>query len=979
MAVLSLEEVLAQEADAIDGGDSNIAGGLSDLLKGKEAQRSGLDSDDRDGTDVDAETIKARNELYRALNELNRAALCLSGGGIRSAVFCLGVIQALAAYEPPETPAEPRKKRTLAASEDSFLGRFHYLSTVSGGGYIGSWLSSWRIRENSPAVFRKLASRPNGADVEPSEISWLRAYRNYSTPRVGIASPDARAAVVSSMRNMLLIWLIIIPVVCLPLLLLKLIATASISIARHEDHAAIMNSLVAAGAFLLIIAHAFTTRHRPARQHSSSVTDKGFILGDLAWAAMSAILFTVFLSSRYFQLRLAGWMETITEWTASIAQFHLATGVQSQNPDFMISFLILPAVVGLLIYLAGWIASLSARNGVYDLICWAASGAVYGALVGLGAYFYYLLEPYAPGQDRIRFLLIPIIFGVPWILIAQLFAEIIFAGLVSYETDSDADQEWLGRAADWLAVSATAWGVTAFLVFGGVYVIRYLADLLGGINWILATGGATAIATALLSKGSQILAKRSRADQVSPTAMALDIGLAVVSPIFVALLILGLSVALDYLLFRDSLILTLRSGVLSANSILWRLIIGCMILEWIAVIASTFVNINRFSPYAFQRDRLIRGYLAGSRQVRDPDLFTGFDSNDDVHVHELWPEDIQPRRLFHVINITLDVVSTKRLAWLERKPQSFTVSPLHCGSAHVGFRASKDYGGSYTVQTNRQGISLGTAMAISGAGGPHASPSIAQFLTPFNVRLGWWLGNPGPAGDRYGAYRREGPRWAATVLFQELLGQTTDQSPYVYLSDGGHFEALGLYEMVRRRCRLIVVVDAGCDPDFDFEDLGNAVRKIYIDLGVRVTFSSLGNLLNRPTSKQLRALTASEPKTVEKKASEGDNVEKAGSSGAGGAAKIPYHAIGTIDYQTADGPDSKNGTVIYIKPAYHGTEGAAVRSYATANKTFPHETTADQWFTESQFESYRALGLDIGHTVLCDNEVWKALHEFLKP
>ena len=94
--------------------------------------------------------------------------------------------------------------------------------------------------------------------------------------------------------------------------------------------------------------------------------------------------------------------------------------------------------------------------------------------------------------------------------------------------------------------------------------------------------------------------------------------------------------------------------------------------------------------------------------------------------------------------------------------------------------------------------------------------------------------------------------------------------------------------------------------------------------------------------------------------------------------QIPYHAIGTIHYADADGNGCKNGTVVYIKPAYHGTEGAAIRSYATANKTFPHETTTDQWFTELQFESYRALGLDIGNTILCDKDARKALHEFLK-
>jgi hypothetical protein len=67
---------------------------------------------------------------------------------------------------------------------------------------------------------------------------------------------------------------------------------------------------------------------------------------------------------------------------------------------------------------------------------------------------------------------------------------------------------------------------------------------------------------------------------------------------------------------------------------------------------------------------------------------------------------------------------------------------------------------------------------------------------------------------------------------KELAGATTDDGPWIYLSDGGHFENLGLYEMVRRRCRFIVVSDAGCDPQCSFEDLGNAVRKIYIDFGV---------------------------------------------------------------------------------------------------------------------------------------------------
>src|SRR6202023_3783628 len=100
-----------------------------------------------------------------------------------------------------------------------------------------------------------------------------------------------------------------------------------------------------------------------------------------------------------------------------------------------------------------------------------------------------------------------------------------------------------------------------------------------------------------------------------------------------------------------------------------------------------------------------------------------------------------------------------------------------------------------------------------------------------------WLGNPGRAGDH--TFHLGYPESSVRPIIDEAFGLTNDTSPYVYLSDGGHFENLGLYEMVRRRCRLIVLVDAGCDPNFAFEDLGNAVRKIYIDLGIRITFGDL--------------------------------------------------------------------------------------------------------------------------------------------
>ena len=338
-----------------------------------------------------------------------------------------------------------------------------------------------------------------------------------------------------------------------------------------------------------------------------------------------------------------------------------------------------------------------------------------------------------------------------------------------------------------------------------------------------------------------------------------------------------------------------------------------------------FVNVNRFSTHALYRNRLIRAFLgsargAGGQNSESRDPFTGFDTQDNLQCHALMfpptsKDPAAPRpRLFHVVNMALNVVSGTNNAWQERKAESFAATPLTVGNEYVGMHPTSTYA------STAGGLTLGTAMAISGAAaspnqGYHSSPLVGLVMTLFNVRLGWWLGNP--STDKA---RLEGPRWGVWQLFQELFGLTTDASDYIYLSDGGHFENLGLYEMIRRRCRVIVVSDAGCDPDCTFEDLGNAVRKIWIDFGVRIAFKKI----------------------------------EIGKRGNDPKAKL-YYALGRITYPESPKTDAY---VIYVKPGFmnNGEEPADVSAYALANLTFPHETTADQFFTESQLESYRSLG-----------------------
>jgi hypothetical protein len=337
MAALSIEQVLAEEAEAIQGTMGLADALLKDLAAAQDAEakqanadpyakdakvaRYRMDADQRSGEDLPVEEVKDRKAFYRALNKLNRAALCCSGGGIRSATFCLGVIQALAAYDvggvaPAPAPAnnapQPDKAKPETKAEGSLLGCFRFLSTVSGGGYVGSWLSSWLKRNEFHQVIENLTGRPSGPDVEPPEISWLRAYSNYLTPRLGIFSADAWTAVAIFVRNLLLNWLIIIPVVCLALLSLKLTATVSVWVAHARNDPAIMIPIALFGALCLIVAQAFTSRHRPTRRTPhGNVDERAFLLRDLALAAASAILLTVFFSSHYF-------ISGFEKWTGSI-------------------------------------------------------------------------------------------------------------------------------------------------------------------------------------------------------------------------------------------------------------------------------------------------------------------------------------------------------------------------------------------------------------------------------------------------------------------------------------------------------------------------------------------------------------------------------------------------------------------------------------------------------------------------------------
>ena len=868
----------------------------------------------------DGDRLAALYEAIHALPE-KRAALCLSGGGIRSATFALGVLQGLA--------------------RAGLLTQFHYLSTVSGGGYIGSWLSAWIHRSGNDAekVAAQLASlRPRAKlDPDPEPIAHLREFSNYLSPRAGLMSTDAWTLLGTILRNMILIWLVLVPLLAAALMLPRLYLSLLIW-CQGSSGSRVPDVLLVVGAVLLAWAVAYIASTIPSATTARRGQGKFlvFCLAPLLLGLGSLTIYWVAVSGRP-----AGGAATLPG-LGGFVRFAVVVHLM--------------AWAGYTVWLRSpWghrqppRASLLGRllSFVADVFVVVVAGAVGGALAWVLA-----VRVFGPVGD----VLIQYAALAPgFVMGAFLLAATALVGLLSRWTE-DADREWWSRCGAWFLIAGVAWTVFGTLVLFGplllsqVWLSRALAAV-GGVSGLMTVVGGW---FAKLAARDRTSTQTSRSDRV----MALLVPLAGV--VFAAVLAIGLSTLISALLGR----LLKASGSPVAGPAEWARwphgpfdhagvlvsspvgIVAGVALALIALGLTTawFINTNRFSLHAMYRNRLIRAYLGASNADRHANPFTGFDDDDNLQMHELWPRSsgapagapAPRRRLLHVVNMALNLVHGERLAWQERKAHTFTTSALHAGSLVVGYRRTRaGAGGPRAHYGGSEGISLGTAVTISGAAaspnmGYHSSPLVTFLMTLFNVRLGWWLGNPGVRGDH--TFYLASPRVAVRPIVAEAFGLTSSTGPYVYLSDGGHFENLGLYEMVLRRCHFIVVSDASCDEGGVFQDLGSAVRKIRADMGVPIDFEGGIGILPRSADPAKRAASL-------------------------------YWALGRIRYSIADPPAApgtapgvRDGWLLYVKPAFCGTEPPDVCEYALAHDRFPHEPTTDQFFSESQFESYRMLG-----------------------
>ena len=356
----------------------------------------------------------------------------------------------------------------------------------------------------------------------------------------------------------------------------------------------------------------------------------------------------------------------------------------------------------------------------------------------------------------------------------------------------------------------------------------------------------------------------------------------------------------------------------------------------LALLTGWAVDLNLITIHRFYRDRLMEAFLPDVDKALANETAPAEAANSALLSQQCDPgHAIGP---YHIINTNLVLTESDERAYRMRGGDSFILSPLYCGSNATGWRRTDGF--------MADELTLPTAMAISGAAanpwtasgglGATRNPLVGMLMALMNLRLGFWLPNPNEAarGWRRSCARRFRANHFEPGLKEVIGSNLRENSPICLLSDGGHFENLALYELVRRRLRLIVVCDGTADPDYAFGDLQNAISRVWADFGARVEFDKETTL-----RRFMPSIDAIYPRDVR-------------------LSECAY-AIAQIIYA-----DGRRGHMIYMTTALCKGLRLKLLGYKGANRDFPDQSTADQFFDEEQFEAYRELGYEIADSFI---------------
>ncbi|HEY1695111.1 MAG TPA: hypothetical protein VGG39_23245 [Polyangiaceae bacterium] len=816
--------------------------------------------------------IVARRELARHDPAAPHVGLALSGGGIRSATFCLGVLQALA--------------------RAGLLRRIDYMSTVSGGGYVGSFLGGLfvgsRREPAAPAVCRcDEVERGLTAVPDSFAVSWLRSNGRYLAPNGSGASWLAGAVL---LRN----WIAVLFVFALGALTLALLADGAhlgVNLLRER---------LPSGAFR-----------------------------KFCWA--------------------------------------VGNDTSPLFPLAVVSFLGLMVPSGI----AYWLVPVGRPGGMrwtvllLGILC-VGGLRIYGMRVGD------FREPRGA---------LVLVLGV---VLASSVAFWLWAR--GWRTDVTGEaRNLLSRAlAAWLVVTLAILSIAVCDALGQALYVHVL-DADSRRFFYGALGGAYAAGAAVALAGQRILAALGPLKKMRTQLLPMTLFLGAVA----AVLLMGTlaSLASHAIVWQGEPPYRVRGAV-------WNFAVatGCAAIAMFAL--SRFYRfVNQSSLASLYADRLTRAFLGASNERREaadrgPRDFRGPEPMDGDQI----PLDrYHPHRYggpLHPLNATVNETIDARVQVKQPDRHGLPIALGPCavsvGVKHHAARRSDADG------TTANGISLvlenpaaagepgvfqvfppgrelvpeqmplGTWMALSGAAvstglGARTHLGMSMLLAFFNMRLGhWWDSGIARDADRKAVPQRLVGRIVFSLarvlpIYGFLWGEMLARFPgtaarHWYVTDGGHFENTGCYELIRRGVPFIVCCDAGADPKYSFTDVGNLVRLARVDFGVEIEFLE-GSDLDRLLAPDVRDHfgTLEQVKT---------QAWRAGSKeGAGTPPPRIHAALGRIRYR-----DGSEGRLVLLKPTLSGDEPQDVRGYGIAHPAFPQESTADQFFDDAQWEAYRRLG-----------------------
>lgn len=880
---------------------------------------------------VEEEYIKARRGSNGAgAEEGPRTGLALSGGGIRSATFSLGILQAL--------------------SRHGLLRRFDYLSTVSGGSYIGSFFGALYVppekrrgKQLSPQEQSDFVEQPLQSDRGQKAVANLREFGRYLTP--GGAS-DTMYGIATIGRNWVMLQCVLGLLPLLMFLTIRLLQTPELVRGKLQYLQTALNTLQ--------IPNALGTAS--FRQTAGELLDK------LSGQEFSGLFMLLTFGSGLLVLA-AGMAYWYSRREAIPA--NLVWRLVSNGP---LVAAIAATGAAILSLKAESMSDLSAK--FLSIACLAADPklcpdhAPFSTLIvifvlGWSALFYLLAlwrirrvtskSPLSPAieEESIRsnltrtqanLLLITLALGAATLI--DFLGGRLAAATLNFSDNAD-------QIAGYVAQGKTFRGLRLFWHFFWPFVaVAAPATLTVWAHGSLRRGSGPGWLTRPAGQGA--------------------LGISILFFWLVIWAAVARSLSLDVNVGAQEAETASKGGLLLAA---WLLTLVAVV-----VIALCYGFLNQSSLVSLYSTRLKRAYVGASNPVPGDHGFDIGREGDSISMETYYGKADEPslalHRPVHLINMTIAQTQpdgSSHVVAYDRKGKPMHVSPAgliyESGGAGRSDRKGFDDG---------EELTLSTWTAISGAAastaiGGMTSLGLSILAMMANVRLGyWWKSNKRPW------YKLKSLWWDTvhgylTAEMQSNFATNPNRQRW-HLTDGGHFENTGAYALIQRRLDLIVVCDNGADPDYRLDDVVRLIERARSDLKAEISFLDSGELdakfgENSPLRRFFGAYgdLASTPSD--------STAERLGKP-------MPYATLARIEYdldlrglKSAKGNATpKEGLLILIKPRLNFSEPPELLAYRKreVGTGFPQQTTLDQFFDEEQWEAYRRFGEIVGERIFDD-------------